>query len=124
MTVQVGDIVMLGTGLRYCVLGFVGNPSGSQDAKLIRKNSNGTFTGFQKGAEFLIPAERPVFESGEEVRVDGLKGQYMSREADGDIARVMLEPRRRLLSAGGFIQIEAGVARASFALLVLENRKL
>ncbi|WP_167480713.1 hypothetical protein [Mesorhizobium waimense] len=48
----------------------------------------------------------------------------MSREADGDIARVMLEPRRRQLSGGGFIQIEAGVARASFALLVLENRKL
>lgn len=123
MTVQVGDIVMLGTGLRYCVLGFVGNPSGSQDAKLIRKNSNGTFTGFQKGAEFLIPAVTPpAFQSGEEVRVDGLPGSFMS--LDGDVARVMLAPRRRQLSSGGFVEIAAGVARVSLALLVLENRKI
>lgn len=122
MTVKVGDIVMLASGLKYCVQAFVGNAHGGQDAKLIRKNSDGSFTGMQKSTDFLIPAETPVFESGEAVRVDGFKGQYMSRDAD--TARVMLEPRRRQLSNGGFVEIEAGVARVSFALLVLENRKV
>ncbi|MER8780343.1 hypothetical protein NKH93_06725 [Mesorhizobium sp. M0954] len=120
MTVAVGDIIVSGSGLRWCVLGFVGNASGTQDAKLIRKNSEGAFTGLQKDAEMLIPVETPVFESGDAVTIDGFKGTYMSR--DGDVARIMLEPRRRQLSSGGFVQIEAGVARASFALLVVQNR--
>ncbi|MET2827347.1 hypothetical protein [Mesorhizobium shangrilense] len=122
--VQVGDIVVLGTGLRYAVLEFLGNASGGQDVRLIRRNADGTYSSFQKSAEFLVPAETPVFEPGDEVTIDGFKGTYMSREADGDVARVMLEPRRRQLSGGGFVQIEAGIARASFALLVLQNRKV
>ncbi|WP_167480712.1 hypothetical protein [Mesorhizobium waimense] len=50
--VQVGDIVLLGSGLRYCVLDFVGNASGTRDAKLIRKNSNGTFTHSRRARNF------------------------------------------------------------------------
>lgn len=122
MTVQVGDIVVLGTGLHYCVMGFVGNPSGTQDARVIRRNSDSSYTHFQKNAELLIAVETPVFESGEEVRVDGFKGSFMSH--DGDVARVMLAPRRRQLSGGGFVEIEAAVCRVSRALLVLENRKI
>ncbi|MER8853015.1 hypothetical protein NKH94_15610 [Mesorhizobium australicum] len=122
--VAVGDIVLLGSGLRYAVLGFLGNPNGGQDAKLIRRNSDGSYSSFQKSAEFLISAETPAFEPGEQVTIDGFKGQFMSREADGDVARVMLEPRRRQSAGGGFIQIEPGVCRASYALLVLENRKV
>ncbi|WP_224545594.1 hypothetical protein [Mesorhizobium sp. CA16] len=122
MTVAVGDIVLLGSGLKYCVLGFVGNASGGQDAKLIRKNSDGSFSGFQKSTSMLIPAETPTFESGEAVKVDGLPGAFMS--FDGDDARVLLAPRSRALPNGGFIAIEAATCRVSRALLVLENRKV
>ncbi|TRC76890.1 hypothetical protein FJV83_24180 [Mesorhizobium sp. WSM4307] len=122
--VAVGDVVLLSTGLRYCVLEFLGNARGGRDARLIRKNADGTYSSFQKNAEMLIPAETPVFNPGDAVTIDGLKGTYMSREADGDVVRIMLEPRRRQLSGGGFVQIEAGIARASYALLVLQNRKV
>ncbi|MBZ9774388.1 hypothetical protein [Mesorhizobium sp. CO1-1-8] len=124
MAVQVGDVVVAGSGLRWCILGFVGNPSGGQDAKLIRKNSDGSYSGLQKDSEMLIAVETPVFQPGDEVTIDGFKGTYMSREDEGDIARVMLAPRQRQLSSGGFVQIEAGVARASYALFVVQNRKL
>lgn len=125
MTVAVGDIVTLGSGLRYAVLGFLGNPSGGRDAKLIRKNSDGSFSSFQKNAAMLIPAETPVFVSGEKVTVNGLAGEFMSYDSDIELARVMLAPRRRQLSSGGaFVEIEAAVCRVSRALLVLENRKV
>ncbi|TIT38075.1 MAG: hypothetical protein E5W76_21970 [Mesorhizobium sp.] len=123
MTVAVGDIVLLGSGLRYVVLDFVGNPSGSQDAKLLRKNSDGSYTSLQKSASMLIPAETPAFADAEKVTVNGLPGEFMSYEVDGT-ARVMLAPRRHELSRGGFIAIEAAVCRISRALLVLENRKV
>lgn len=124
MTVQVGDIVVAGSGLRWCILGFVGNPSGGQDAKLIRKNSDGTYTGVQKDAEMLIAVESPVFEIGEPVTINGLKGVFQSIEREDHVARIMLAPRSKQLASGGFVEIQAGVSRASFALLVLENRKV
>ncbi|MBZ9718544.1 hypothetical protein LB519_11845 [Mesorhizobium sp. AD1-1] len=122
--VQIGDIVLLGSGLRWCVLQFVGNPNGGQDARLIRRNSDGSYTAFQKGTEFLIPAERPVFEIGESVTIDGLKGVFQCVEREEHVARIMLAPRQRELASGGFVEIEAGVARASFALLVVQNKKV
>jgi hypothetical protein len=125
MTAQVGDIVTLETGLRYVVLEFVGNPSGGRDAKLLRKNSNGTFTGFQKNVDFLIPVETPSFQPGEAVTVDGFPGQFMSLEAESHVARIMLAPRRRQLGNGtAFVHIEASVARANLGWFVLENRKV
>ncbi|RUW58356.1 hypothetical protein [Mesorhizobium sp. M7A.F.Ca.US.008.03.1.1] len=124
VSVDVGDIVVAGSGLRWCVLAFVGNPSGGQDAKLIRKNGDGSYSGFQKDAEMLIAVETPVFQPGEQVTIDGFKGTFLSREAESDVARIMLAPRQRQLSSGGFVQIEAGVARASYALFVVQNRKL
>lgn len=122
MTAQVGDIVALGSGLKYVVQGFIGNPTGSRDAKLIRRNADGSFTGFQKGADALIPIETPTFESGEHVTVDGLPGAFMSY--DGDDVRVMLAQRSRPLRNGGSIEIEAAVCRVPRAKLVLENRRV
>lgn len=123
MTVAVGDVVMLATGLKYCVLSFVGNAHGGQDARLVRKNSDGSFTAFTKSADYLVPSDTPAFADAEKVTVNGLPGEFMNYEADG-VARVMLAPRRRELPHGGFVEIEAAVCRVSRALLVLENRKL
>jgi hypothetical protein len=121
---QPGDIVVAESGLKWVVLELIGNAYGGQDARLIRPSSDGRYTALLKGTSGLIVIESPSFQPGDAVTIDGLKGTYMSREADGDVARVMLAPRRRQSPSGGFIQIEAGVARASLGLLVLENRKV
>ncbi|MER9847096.1 hypothetical protein NKJ55_06990 [Mesorhizobium sp. M0106] len=126
MTVAVGDIVALsvaGSGqLRWVVSGFLSNPSGRREAKLVRKNMYGTYSSYQRNTEGLIPIETPVFNSGDKVWVDGNRGEYMSR--DGDIARVMLAPRRRQFTGVGFIEIRPAVATVSYHLLVVENRKV
>jgi hypothetical protein len=119
---RVGDVVVSDSGLKWVLLELIGNAHGGQDARLIRRSGDGRYTGLLKGASGLIVTESPSFESGEPVTADGFKGSFMS--LDGDVARVMLAPRRRQLAGGGFVEIAAGVARISLALLVLENRSI
>ncbi|RUT85449.1 hypothetical protein EOD14_17230, partial [Mesorhizobium sp. M7A.T.Ca.US.000.02.1.1] len=70
MTAAIGDIVAITTGVKYVVLGFSGNPIGGTDARLIRPDGNGRFTGFTKDASGLIVVQSPSFETGERVSVD------------------------------------------------------
>ncbi|GLS35367.1 hypothetical protein GCM10010869_09550 [Mesorhizobium tianshanense] len=126
-TAQVGDIVHVseaaaGLRCRWVVLGFVSSGQG-RDAKLVRKNAHGTYSNCQKRPEILTLVERPVFRSGDKVSVDGNRGVFMSREADG-AARVMLAARRKQFTGIGLIEIQAAVARMNYALFVIENRKL
>ncbi|TPK69899.1 hypothetical protein [Mesorhizobium sp. B2-4-17] len=119
--VKAGDIVLLDS-LRYVVDRIVPKQNGGQDAKLIRRTKWGSFSSIESNPSRLTRLETPSFESGEKVTVDGIKGTYLSRERDGNIARVMLAPRRRQFTAVGFFEIGPAVARVSFALLVIENR--
>lgn len=122
MTVAIGDIVVTESGLKWVVLELVGNPSGTQDARLIRPNSDGRFAGLLKGTSGLIVTESPSFQPGDPVTVNGLKGGYLGAE-DG-VARVLLAARRTQTKSGAFIGLDASVARISIGLLVLENRKV
>ncbi|WP_192259330.1 hypothetical protein [Mesorhizobium caraganae] len=126
MTVELGDIVpvgMAGSGqLRWVVSGFVHNPQGPRMAKLIRKTKFNSFSSWQVNPDMLVTAERPVFNPGDKVKVDGNRGVY--RDRIGDVARIMMAVNRRVFTEIGFIETGVCLALVSYGLLVLENRKV
>lgn len=120
---ELGDIVMLGSGMRYTVLEWVTNhPQGGCYARLIRQNRDGSVSSFEKDREWLNVVESPAFELGEKVTVNGMKGGYLSTE--NGISRVLVAEQRKELRGGDFIVIDAHVERLPKARLVIENRRL
>jgi hypothetical protein len=120
---ELGDIVLVGSGLKYSVLEWIDNhPHGGRNARLIRKNHDGSTSAFVKGASYLHVVETPTFEIGEPVTVGGRSGGYLGTE-DG-VCRVLIAERRKELRGGGFIVIDAHVERIPKAILVIENRRV
>ncbi len=122
MAAQAGDIVAITSGVKYVVMELLGNPIGGLNARLIRPERNGRYTGLSKGTSGLTVIQSPSFVSGERVTVDGSNGCYLGTE--NGIARVLLARRRKQTKAGDFIGIDASVARVPIGLLVLENRPI
>ncbi|TGQ08705.1 MULTISPECIES: hypothetical protein [unclassified Mesorhizobium] len=132
MGFQIGDIVISAPGSgqatrsTYVTAGFITNPRGGRDVKLLRKapSAHGGYSGLQTHESKLRSVERPVFKPGSKVLVEGFKGVFMSFERGGEVVRVMLAPRRRAFTGLGFIDIGPAVARVSYALFVIENCKV
>lgn len=131
MAVELGDIVFLSEmsasssqRIKWVVAGFVNNPSGRIEAKLVRKNQYGTYSCYHRNPDVLVPVERPIFTPGDIVTVDGNRGTFMCRDRrEGGLAMVMLAPRRRAFTGVGFIEIKPATATMSYPLFVIENRK-
>lgn len=119
---QLGDIVMVESGVKYVVVDLVGGPNGARVARLLRRKSNGDTVSFTKDEAGLSVVASNPFQMGDSVTVNGLRGDYLGTE--NGIARVLLAERSHPLKGGGHITLDAAVARISHALLVLENRSL
>ncbi|RUV08164.1 hypothetical protein EOA79_01465 [Mesorhizobium sp. M1A.F.Ca.IN.020.03.2.1] len=120
---QIGDVVTVAIGpmwTTYAVSGFIED---RQRVKLVRKNSSGTYSSILSDPKRVRQISRPAFKSGDKVLVDGFKGEFMSFERGGDVARVMLAPRRRQFTGVGFIDISHAVVRLNYWMLVIENSK-
>ncbi|MDX8537849.1 hypothetical protein RFM23_09465 [Mesorhizobium abyssinicae] len=123
MTIEIGDIVNVAIGPMwnsYAVSGFSGDP---QRVTLVRKNSSGTYSTIHSDPNRVRHVARPVFKSGDKVLIDGCKAEFMSFEKGGEVARVMLAPRRRQFTGVGFIDIGPAVVRLNYWMLVIENSK-
>ncbi len=120
---ELGDIVLVGSGLKYSVLEWMSShPNGGRNARLIRKNRDGSTSAFVKDSQYLHVVETPAFEVGEEVKLGGRKGGYLGTE--NGVSRVLIAERRKELRGGGFIVIDAHVERIPLAILVIENRRV
>jgi hypothetical protein len=120
---ELGDIVLVGSGMRYAVLEWIdSSPHGGRNARLIRMNRDGSTSGLTKAANFLHVVETPTFEMGEKVTVGGRSGGYLGTEEG--VCRVLMAERRKKLRDDGYIMIDAHVERIPKAILVIENRRV
>lgn len=122
MAFQIGDIVKTSLGFGGNSYLWVVNGFHDSDAQLVRTYGTG-YSRYTKDVDRLIPIERPVFQSGDRVAIDGINGVFMSRERDSGFARIMLAPQRWAVGAHEIMEVGPAVARVSYVTLILQNSK-
>ncbi|MBZ9817281.1 hypothetical protein [Mesorhizobium sp. CA7] len=117
MAVQIGDIVDTSSNgklERWVVDGFT-----DQHRVTIVRRYGSVFSHYTKDADKLAFVQRPIFQPGDPVVLDGNKAVFMSR--DGNKARIMLAPQRWVIADYEIMDVQPAVAVLSYATLVLEN---
>lgn len=121
MTIEVGDIVQIESGLRWLVVNFTSPPYEGY-AQLLCYQNNGQRKTIIKAPVNLILVERPVFKREQKVNVDGLRGTLLGIE--NAVARVLIPERMKPTVGGMKLILDACIVRVPFPALVMENRKI